>query len=161
QSGGAAGGAALAVPTPHQRDGDPHAGTDRSRARSLRDDRQGAGGHLNAAAPVIRRVESAADLAAFIELPYRLHRQDRHWIPPFKAEVRKLLDRRHNPFFQHAEADYFLAERGGEVVGRITAIHNRLHNDVHHDQVGFFGLFECINDFTVAAPLLDTAAAWL
>src|SRR5690606_36047847 len=59
------------------------------------------------------------------------------------------------------EADYFLAERGGEVVGRIAAIHNRLHNDVHHEQVGFFGFFECINDFTVAAPLLDTAAAWL
>lgn len=94
-------------------------------------------------------------------MPYRLHRQDRHWIPPFKAEVRKLLDRRHNPFFQHAEADYFLAERGGEVVGRIAAIHNRLHNDVHHDRVGFFGFFECINDFTVAAPLLETAAAWL
>jgi GNAT superfamily N-acetyltransferase len=110
---------------------------------------------------VIRRVESAGELSRFIELPYRLHRRDRTWIPPFKSEVRKLLDRRANPFFQHAEAEYFLAERNGEVVGRIAAIHNRLHNEVHEDQVGFFGFFECVNDFTVAAPLLDAAAQWL
>ncbi len=110
---------------------------------------------------MIRRVETAADLAAFIELPYRLHRRDPMWIPPFKAEVRKLLDRRINPFFQHAEADWFIAERDGVVVGRIAAIHNRLHNEIHSDKVGFFGFFECINDFTVAAPLFDTAAEWL
>jgi GNAT superfamily N-acetyltransferase len=47
------------------------------------------------------------------------------------------------------------------VVGRIAAIHNFLHNEVHGDKVGFFGFLECINDFTVAAPLLDTAADWL
>jgi GNAT superfamily N-acetyltransferase len=110
---------------------------------------------------VIRRVESAGELSRFIELPYRLHRRDRTWVPPFKSEVRKLLDRRANPFFQHAEAEYFLAERDGQVVGRIAAIHNRLHNEIHEDRVGFFGFFECINDFTVAAPLLDAAAAWL
>ncbi len=75
--------------------------------------------------------------------------------------MRKLLDRATNPFFAHAEADYFLAERHGEVVGRIAAIHNRLHNEIHHDRVGFFGFFECINDFTVAAPLLDAASAWI
>ncbi len=110
---------------------------------------------------MVRRVETAKDLAAFIDLPYRLHRRDPNWVPPFRAEVRKLLDRSHNPFFAHAAADYFIAERDGKVVGRIAAIHNQLHNDVHHDRVGFFGFFECINDFTVAAPLLDAAAAWV
>ena len=82
-------------------------------------------------------------------------------VPPLRAEVRALLDRRKNPFFAHAEADYFIAERGGEVVGRIAAIHNRLHNEVHGDRVGFFGFFECINDFRVARALLDAAAAWV
>lgn len=72
----------------------------------------------------------------------------------------KLLDRSANPFFQHAEADYFLAERDGEVVGRIAAIANRLHNETHHDKVAFFGFFEAINDFPVAAALFDTASAW-
>lgn len=112
-------------------------------------------------APVVRRVEGPRDLDRFIALPYRLHRDDPHWVGPFRAEVRKLLDRAANPFFQHAEADYFIAEQGGEVVGRIAAISNRLHNEVHEDRVGFFGFFECVNDFRVAQALFDTAAEWL
>ena len=81
--------------------------------------------------------------------------------PGYITRVRKQLDRAKNPFFLHAEADYFLAERDGEVVGRIAAIHNRLHNEIHGDKVGFFGFFESVNDFRVAAPLLDTAARWV
>jgi GNAT superfamily N-acetyltransferase len=76
-------------------------------------------------------------------------------------DVRNLLDRRKNPFFDHAEAEYFLAERGGEVVGRIAAISNRLHNEVHQDRVGFFGFFECRYDEEAAAALFNAAAAWL
>lgn len=72
-----------------------------------------------------------------------------------------LLRRDRNPFFDHAEAEYFLAERDGAVVGRIAAIANRLHNETHHDRVGFFGFFESVNDPAVAAALLDRAAAWL
>jgi GNAT superfamily N-acetyltransferase len=110
---------------------------------------------------VIRRVETPLDLRKFIDLPYRLHRRDLNWVPPFRAEVKKLLDRKHNPFFQHAEADYFLAERDGEVVGRVAAIHNFLHNQHHHDKVGFFGFFETINDFQVTKALIDTANDWI
>jgi GNAT superfamily N-acetyltransferase len=128
--------------------------------RGVRTDRPGAGGHLSDA-PVIRRVETRQDLDRFIDLPYQLHRRDLNWVPPLRAEVRKLLDRHKNPFFQHAEADYFLAERDGAVVGRIAAIHNRLHNETHDDRVGFFGFFESINDFRVASALLDTASAWV
>jgi hypothetical protein len=82
-------------------------------------------------------------------------------------DVRKMLSRRKNPFFLHAEVEYFLAERpagrriGGEVVGRIAAIHNRAHNEFHTDRVGFFGFFDCVNDQTVANALFDEAAAWL
>lgn len=76
-------------------------------------------------------------------------------------EVGALLDRAKNPFFEHATAEYFLAERGGEVVGRIAAIHNRLHNEVHEDTVGFFGFFECIDDQQVATALLAEAERWV
>ena len=65
-----------------------------------------------------------------------------------------LLSRTKNPFFEHGEAEYFLAERDGEVVGRIAAISNRLHNETHGDRVGFFGFFECIDDQAVADALL-------
>jgi GNAT superfamily N-acetyltransferase len=74
--------------------------------------------------------------------------------------VAALLSRSKNPFFEHAEAEYFLAERDGVVVGRIAAISNRLHNETHGDRVGFFGFFECINDQSVADALFNTAAEW-
>lgn len=72
-----------------------------------------------------------------------------------------LLDRAKNPFFEHAEAEYFLAEASSGVVGRIAAIANRLHNETHDDRVGFFGWFESIDDAEVARALLDAAKAWL
>jgi len=78
-----------------------------------------------------------------------------------RRDVVDLLSRAKNPFFEHAEAEYFVAERDGALVGRIAAIVNRLHNEFHHDKVGFFGFFETINDQTVADRLFDTAATWL
>jgi GNAT superfamily N-acetyltransferase len=78
-----------------------------------------------------------------------------------RRDIAALLDRKRNPFFQHARAEYFLAWRGGEVVGRIAAITNRLHNEYHEDKVGFFGFFESTQDQAVANALFDAAAAWL
>jgi GNAT superfamily N-acetyltransferase len=75
--------------------------------------------------------------------------------------VSALLSRSRNPFFEHAEAEYFLAQRDGEVVGRIAGIANRLHNETHDDRVGFFGFFECVDDPEVARALFDSAAVWL
>ena len=109
----------------------------------------------------IRPVQTGAELSRFIALPYRLHARDPYWVPPLRMDVGKLLDRGKNPFFEHAEAEYFLAERQGEVVGRIAAITNRLHNEFHEDRVGFFGFFESIYDHAVANALFDTARDWL
>ena len=109
----------------------------------------------------ITAVEGARDLNAFIAFPYELHRRDPMWVPPLRRDVKGMLVPKHNPFFEHAEARYFLARRDGRVVGRIAAIENRAHNEFHADRVGFFGFFECIDDRAVASALFDTAAAWL
>jgi hypothetical protein len=58
---------------------------------------------------VVRPVQSAADLSRFIAFPYRLYRGDPYWVPPLRFDVRKMLSREKNPFFQHADAEYFLA----------------------------------------------------
>jgi GNAT superfamily N-acetyltransferase len=109
----------------------------------------------------VRPVESARDLERFIALPYTLHRGDPIWVPPLRMAVRTMLSREKNPFFEHGEAQYFLAEQGGNVVGRIAAIHNRAHNEFHQDRVGFFGFFECADDHNTADVLFEAAAAWL
>jgi GNAT superfamily N-acetyltransferase len=106
-------------------------------------------------------VRGGGDLRAFIALPYGLHRSDPMWVPPLRRDVRQLLSPRRNPFFDHAEAGYFLARRDGRVVGRIAAVLNRLHNEFHQDRVGFFGFFECVQDPAVATALFDAAGAWL
>ena len=108
----------------------------------------------------VRAARDRRDLKRFIDLPYRLHARDPVWVPPLRRDVELLLSRTRNPFFEHAEAEYFLAELDGEVVGRIAAISNRLHNETHADRVGFFGFFESIDDQTVADALLGVAADW-
>ena len=108
----------------------------------------------------VRATRTRQDLKRFIDLPYRLHARDPVWVPPLRRDVDLLLSRSKNPFFEHAEAEYFLAERDGDVVGRVAAISNRLHNETHGDRVGFFGFFESIDDQDVAAALLDAAAKW-
>ena len=108
----------------------------------------------------VRPVRTAGDLRRFIALPYRLHARDPQWVPPLRRDVAAMLDRRRNPFFEHGEAEYFLAERNGDVVGRIAAISNRLHNEEHGDHVGFFGFFESVHDQAVADALFDAAGAW-
>ena len=98
---------------------------------------------------------------AFIDLPYRLHARDLSWVPPLRRDVGILLSRTKNPFFEHAEAEYFLAERDGAVVGRVAAIANRLHNETHGDKTGFFGFFETRDDPAVTAALFERVGAWL
>jgi GNAT superfamily N-acetyltransferase len=78
-----------------------------------------------------------------------------------RYDIETTLSRTKNPYFEHADAEYFLAERDGEVVGRIAATENRLHNQTHGDRVGFWGWFECIDDQVVADALFAAADAWL
>ncbi len=109
----------------------------------------------------IRPVRGRRDLGRFIRLPWAIYRGNDCWVPPLLAERRRFLDRRRNPFFRHSEAELYLAERDGEVVGRIAAILYRRHLETYDDATGFFGFFESIDDRTVAGALLDAAAGWL
>lgn len=109
----------------------------------------------------IKKVESGKDLGLFIKFPWTIYKDNPYWIPPLISERKKILDRKKNPFFQHAEADYFLAYKDGRLSGTIAAIKNDLHNEYHKENIGFFGFFECIDDQEVADKLFDTAMAWI
>lgn len=106
-------------------------------------------------------VRSGRDLERFIAFPYALHRRDPMWVPPLRMDMRTILSPKKNPFFQHAQAQYFLASDDGRLVGRIAAIQNSAHNQLHHDRVGFYGFFESIDAAAPAATLFDAAARWL
>ena len=102
-------------------------------------------------------VDSQRSLTEFIELPYRLYRDDPHWVPPLRIAVKELLDRRKHPYYANAEVELFLASRNGATVGRIAAIIDKAHNRVHEENAGFFGFFEAVNDPAVAQALLTSA----
>jgi GNAT superfamily N-acetyltransferase len=97
----------------------------------------------------------------FIKLPWRLYRNEPLWVPPLISERKRHLDRKRNPFFQHAEAEYLLASRDGQPVGRITAHLDRRLNEFQGKAWGLFGFFECEDDPEVARALLETAEGWL
>ena len=101
------------------------------------------------------------DRNAFLDLPYRLYRGHPVWVPPLRLADRDLMNPKKNPFFEHAEVQHFLARRGERVVGRIAAIENRLHNEIHGDRVGFFGFFDVEPDAEAARGLVDAARGWL
>ncbi len=109
----------------------------------------------------IKPVENRKELMQFIKLVWKINANDPNWVPPLIMDRLKVLNKKKNPFFKHAEAEYFLAYRDGEVVGRIAAITNQMHNDFHKDNIGFFGFLEGVNDPRVFEALLETAKDWL
>ena len=109
----------------------------------------------------IRPVRGKKDLNAFIELPYRLWSDEPQWVPPLRFERRAFLDRNKNPWFDHAEAEFFLCERDGQVVGRIGAHIDHRWDEFQGGNDGMFGFIEAEDDPEVFRTLLDTAAAWL
>lgn len=106
-------------------------------------------------------VRSKADWRAYHHLPYRIYAGDPNWVPPLLIERQINADPKHNPYFQHAKAAFFLARRGGEVVGRITAQVDRLHQERYQDATGHFGFIEAVDDQAVFDALLKAAEDWL
>ena len=109
----------------------------------------------------VRRLDGARDLRRFLELPHFIYAGDPHWIPPLHRDVRKLVNPRKNPFFEHGDAAFWIAWRGMRPVGRISAQVNRLHLDRYRDATGNFGFLEAIDDRDVFDALLTTAEDWL
>ena len=104
--------------------------------------------------------ENKVQVKRFVDLPYRLYNACPQWVPPLYADAYLPLNRKKHPFFEHSEADFFLAVRDGEVVGRICAGINKLFNDYHQTKKAQFYYFESINDLEVARCLFDAAITW-
>ncbi len=109
----------------------------------------------------VQPVRGRRELNEFIRLPFRLHGEGTPWVPPLVSERRRFLDRSKNPFFEHAEAEYFLARRDGRPVGRISAQIDRRWDEFQGGNDGWFGFFETEDDRETASALLDVAAGWL
>ncbi|MDO9088327.1 MAG: hypothetical protein Q7U53_19130 [Anaerolineaceae bacterium] len=96
----------------------------------------------------------------FVELPYRLYQGVPQWVPFMKVDVRNMLDPKKHPFYEHSDAQAFLAVRNGQTVGRVAVMENRLYNQVQNKKVASFDLLESENDLDVIKALFGAAKEW-
>ena len=110
----------------------------------------------------------ASRLKAFAGFPWRLYRGDPCWVSPLRGDLLGnhllslvgLLTREH-PYHRHADVTHFLALRGEQPAGRVSAAINHRFNEHYGSQIGFFGFFETGKDYEVAELLLDRARDWV
>ena len=110
---------------------------------------------------IVRPVENKRALNDFIRVPWGIFRDDPNWVPPLLSEVSNQLNPKKNPFFEHAEARYFVAYRNAEPVGRISAQIDQLSLERHGATTGHFGFIDAIDDEHVFKALFEAAEAWL
>ncbi len=109
----------------------------------------------------VKALHPQKDIVKFLKFSWKIYKDDPIWVPPLMMDKKKLLNKDKNPFFKTSQMEMFMAYKDGEPVGRIAAIKNDTHNEIHKENIGFFGFFECINDQEVANALLDAAKDWL
>jgi len=95
----------------------------------------------------------------FIELPFPIYAKTPQWVPPIRIDVADVLRRKH-PFYEHSSADFFLATRDGEDIGRLAVLENIHYNAYHHTKRAQFYFLECIDDREVADALFSRAFEW-
>ncbi len=108
----------------------------------------------------IKRVSSRSERNAFVDFAWEIYESDPHWVPPLKTEVHGLIDPKRNPWFGHGIAEYWIAERGGKIVGRISAQMDELVQEHIAPGTGQWGMFEA-KDEAAATALIRTAEDWL
>jgi hypothetical protein len=110
----------------------------------------------------IERIDttSRAQVRRFVHLPFDLYRNDPLWVPPIRIDNEAQLNRSRYPFYEHSDADFFIAVDHKQDVGRIAAIENRRFNRHHGTHKAQFYFFECVNDQEVASALFERVFDW-
>jgi hypothetical protein len=103
---------------------------------------------------------SKAQVNEFVRFHYDLYQGTPQWVPPFKNDVKLMLNREKHPFFEHSEGEFFIAKRDGKVVGRLAMLENKPFNQYHQSKKAQFYLFDSINDIEVARALFVRGFEW-
>jgi GNAT superfamily N-acetyltransferase len=115
---------------------------------------------MNPPTVTIRPVLTKSDKKTFVDFAWEVYKDDPAWVPPLKDEVHGLITSGKNPWFEHARAQLWLAERGGKVVGRISAQVDDLVQEHMGRGIGQWGFFDAL-DAEAASALIKTAEEWL
>ena len=110
----------------------------------------------------IRKVDihSKDEVNRFVQVPFDLYEGHPQWVPPFITDIKTMMNPAKHPYYDHSDADFFIAEKDGVAVGRIAALENKPFNAYHDKKDAEFYLFECVNDQEVADALFETVFEW-
>ncbi|MBN1667534.1 MAG: hypothetical protein JW862_10615 [Anaerolineales bacterium] len=110
----------------------------------------------------IEKVDTSqkAQVRRFVRIPYRLYENHPQWVPPLLIDEEARLNPDKHPFYEHSDAEFFLAMRDGREVGRIAALENKRFNEYHGTKQAQFYLFECEDDQEVARALFERVFEW-
>ncbi|MDH4156901.1 MAG: GNAT family N-acetyltransferase [candidate division Zixibacteria bacterium] len=91
-------------------------------------------------------VRNGRDFESFLAVPRRIYDGQSPWVAPLNREIRRKLDPGQNSFFQYGKVNLLVAHYSDATpCGRVAAIFNPRHEEIHGEKMGFFGLFECVN----------------
>jgi hypothetical protein len=104
--------------------------------------------------------KNKAQVRRFVQIPYRLYTAHPQWVPPLYIDAEMFLNREKHPYYEHSTADFFLANRDGQDVGRIAVLVNNPFNTYHNTLQAQFYLFDCEEDQEAADALFEQAMDW-
>lgn len=96
----------------------------------------------------------------FTRIPYRLYKDHPQWVPPLFIDAEIFLNREKHPYYEHSTADFFIANRNGKDVGRLSVLVNNPFNAYHQTNQAQFYLFDCEDDQEAANALFERAFDW-
>ena len=108
----------------------------------------------------IKKVETNKDLRTFSKFANKLYKGSAFYVPTMPVDERNTLDKKKNAAFEFCDADYFLAYKDGELVGRVAAILNPKANMAWKTKQVRFGWIDFIDDYEVSEALINQVIAW-
>lgn len=103
---------------------------------------------------------SKKEVNEFVKFPFTVYKGINEWVPPILADIRTMLNPDKHPYYEHSDAEWFVAHVNGEMVGRIGLLENKSYNNFHNKKQASFYLFECVDNKEVAFELYDFAVEW-
>ncbi len=108
----------------------------------------------------ISAVKDISDFRDFYKVSREVYKNNKYWVPEFWGETKNFFKTK-ELFWKHAKANLFIAFKNNKPVGRIASFIDKAYSYTDDEKIGFFGFFECINNYKIASALFNETEKWL
>lgn len=103
----------------------------------------------------VKEITTKKGIKQFVKFPFQLYKNNPYWVPPIIKDEVDSFDTTKNPVFDHADAQFFVAKKNGQIVGRVAAIINRYETEEQQLKKMRFGWFDVVDDIEVTKVLMN------